>query len=180
MHRIAIGDPQCFSHQLLAKLLIGMVDGESLWREFYLQGRASPFGARPPATHSACRSPGLSGCGYGRCLFDVWNCVHVDISLGNAHRRRARFGNAQAIIRRGEPMQLQWWKGFCLQSRRTARCRAGPWASYKLREDELMPLICPTCQNVFAGSLKTSPPATLGYFAWGCFRYFSWERAPRR
>src|SRR5712671_1776337 len=42
----------------------------------------------------------------------------------------------------------------------------------------MVPLICPTCQNVFAG--KASMPATPCYFAWGCFRYFSWEREPRR
>ena len=49
-------------------------------------------------------------------------------------------------------MQLQLWvRIFCLQSRRTARCRAGPWAFYKLRDDGTVPLICPTCQNVFAG-----------------------------
>ena len=40
---------------------------------------------------------------------------------------------------------------FCLQSRRRARCRAGPWAFCKLRDDGIVPLICPTCQNVFAG-----------------------------
>src|SRR5260370_39521937 len=51
---------------------------------------------------------------------------------------------------------------------------------YKLRDDGIVPLICPTCQNVFAGSLKASMPATTCYFAWGCFRYFSWEREPRR
>src|SRR6266568_3925675 len=40
----------------------------------------------------------------------------------------------------------------------------------------MVPLICPTCQNVFAGSLNESMPATpKGYFAWGCFRYFSLE-----
>jgi hypothetical protein len=31
---------------------------------------------------------------------EVRSCVHVDISLGNAHGKRARFGDAQAIIRR--------------------------------------------------------------------------------
>ena len=40
MHRIAIGDPQCFSHQRFAKLGIRMVDGESLGREFYPRRRA--------------------------------------------------------------------------------------------------------------------------------------------
>jgi hypothetical protein len=39
-----------------------------------------------------------------------------------------------------------------------------------LREDGIVPLICPTCQNVF--TLKASMPTTASYFAWGCFRYF--------
>ena len=56
------------------------------------------------------------GCGYCRWLVEIWNCVHVDISLGHAHRKRARYGNAQAIIRRGEPVQLQWW-GFWVCNR---------------------------------------------------------------
>ena len=30
MHRIAIGDPQCISHELFAKLRIWMVDGVSV------------------------------------------------------------------------------------------------------------------------------------------------------
>jgi hypothetical protein len=33
----------------------------------------------------------------------------------------------------------------------------------------------PDVSNVFAG--KASMPATPCYFAWGCFQYFSWERA---
>jgi hypothetical protein len=37
-----------------------------------------------------------------------------------------------------------------------------------LREDESMPLICPTCQL----AVKASMPAACA-FAWGCFRYFS-------
>jgi len=81
----------------------------------------------------------------------------------------------------GEPVQLQLWvRIFCLQSRRKARCWGGPWAFYKLRDDGIVPLICPTCQNVFEGSRKAIMPATPCYFAWGCFRYFSRERAPRR
>jgi hypothetical protein len=46
----------------------------------------------------------------------------------------------------------------------------------KLRNVKIVPVICPTCQNVFAG--KASMPATPCYFAWGCFRYFGW--APLR
>jgi hypothetical protein len=59
-----------------------------------------------------------------------------------------------------------------------ACCRAGPWAFYKLREDGVVPVICPTCQNVFA--LKASMPAPPSYFAWGCFRYFLFRFMARR
>src|SRR5712675_439074 len=41
--------------------------------------------------------------------------------------------------------------GTDAQSRRRGRCWAGPWAFCKLRDDGIVPLICPTCQNVFAG-----------------------------
>ena len=82
MHRIAIGDPQCVCHELFAQLRIRMVDGESVWQQFY-----------PHASGSL----GWSGCGHCRCLVEVWNCVHVDISLrlrmasarGSATRRRS-------------------------------------------------------------------------------------------
>jgi hypothetical protein len=49
----------------------------------------------------------LIGGGYRRRLAEVWNCVHVDISSGTRIAKRARFDNAQAIIRCGEPVQLQ-------------------------------------------------------------------------
>ena len=53
------------------------------------------------------------------------------ISSGSRIAKRARLGNAQATLRCGEPVQLQLWvRIFCLQSRRRARCRAGPWAFY--------------------------------------------------
>jgi hypothetical protein len=44
----------------------------------------------------------------------------------------------------------------------------------EFRDDESVPLICPTCQ-VFG----PEPPvaAAAGYFAWGCFRYFWWGAA---
>src|SRR6202171_572574 len=157
MHRIAIGDPQCVCHELFAQLRIRMVDGVSVWQQFY-----------PHASGSL----GSSGCGYRRCLVEVWNCVHVDISSGT-HRKRARFGNAQAIIRCGEPVQLQLWvRIFCLQSRRGTRCRTGPWAFYKWRDNEIVSLICPTCQNVFAESLKASMPATTMLLCMGLFSIF--------
>ena len=103
MHRIAIGDPQCVCHELFAQLRIRMVDGESVWQQFY-----------PHASGSL----GSSGCGHCRCLVEVWNCVHVDISSGTRIAKRARFDNAQAIVRCGEPVQLQLWvRIFCLRSR---------------------------------------------------------------
>jgi hypothetical protein len=64
---------------------------------------------------------------------------------------------------------------FCLPSRRTARYWAESSAFYKWRDAGIVPLICPTCQNISSGSLEASLPATQCYFAWGCFRYFSWE-----
>ena len=54
--------------------------------------------------------------------------------------------------------------------RRSARHWAGPWASYKLRDDAIVPLICPTCQNVFAG--KESMPATTMLLCMGLFSMF--------
>jgi hypothetical protein len=54
--------------------------------------------------------------------------------------------------------------------RRSARHWAGPWASYKLRNDAIVPLICPTCQNVFAG--KESMPATTMLLCMGLFSMF--------
>jgi len=41
-----------------------------------------------------------------------------------------------------------------------------------LRDDEDVPLICPTCQNVFAGSLKASMPATIMLLCMGLFSIF--------
>ncbi len=71
---------------------------------------------------------------------------------------RARASQARAARQRAGD-RSPWRAGatsivvriFCLQSRRRARCRAGPWAFCKLRDDGIVPLICPTCQNVFAG-----------------------------
>jgi hypothetical protein len=49
-----------------------------------------------------------------------------------------------------------------------------PRSAIGLRDIGNVPVICPTCQNVFAD--KSSVPATAFYFAWGCFRYFCRER----
>ncbi len=42
----------------------------------------------------------------------------------------------------------------------------------KLRDDGIVPLICPTCQNVIAGSLKASMPATTMLLCMGLFSIF--------
>ena len=62
---------------------LAMVDGETVWQELYPRG---------------CGSLGLTGGGHCRCVVEVWNCVHVDISLGLAHRK------ARAVRQRaGDP-----------------------------------------------------------------------------
>src|SRR5215207_7508568 len=95
----------------------------------------------------------------------------MSIFLGT-RRKRARFGNAQAIARCGD---FQLSKGFCVQSRRGRRY-SRPIGS--LRDDGVVPLICPTCQ-VFAGSLKVSCQRLL-LLCMGLFSVFcSWERGPR-
>jgi hypothetical protein len=53
----------------------------------------------------------------------------------------------------------------------TPRARwAAPWAVYKSRDDGMVPLICPSCQNVFAG--KASMPATPLLLCMGLFSIF--------
>jgi hypothetical protein len=48
---------------------------------------------------------------------ETWyNCVHVDIS-SRTRIGSARFGSAQAIIRCGEPVQLQLSEGFFASNR---------------------------------------------------------------
>jgi hypothetical protein len=94
----------------------------------------------------------LTGCSLCRCLAEVWNCVHVDISSGTRIGSARGSATREATLRCDEPVQLQLWvRMFCLQSRRSARCRTGPWTFCKLRDDGIVPLICPTCQNVFVG-----------------------------
>jgi hypothetical protein len=41
----------------------------------------------------------------------------------------------------------------------------------QMRDDGGLPLICPTCQLLFAETEGIMPAAT-GYFAWGCFPHF--------
>jgi len=69
----------------------------------------------------------------------------------------ARYGNAQAIVRYCEPVQFQL-SGFWACHR--AESPTGSFA--KSANDGTMPLICPTCQNVFAGKASMpASPATL-------------------
>ena len=89
---------------------------------------------------------------------------------------RAWFGNAQAIVRRARAGATLIAKRIFSAAIGRARC-CGATASTGLRDDEGVPLICPTCQIVFTEAFML---AAACYFAWGCFRYFSWERAVRR
>ena len=93
----------------------------------------------------------------------------TSILLGLAHRKRARFGNAQAIIRCGEPVQLQpvqlqLWVRIAPKSPLLGRA-----IGVLLCDDGLVPLICPTCQ-VFAQS--ASVPATTMLLCMGLFSIF--------
>jgi len=47
--------------------------------------------------------------------------------------------------------------------------RPGSWTLYQFRDGGLLPVICPTCQNVFAGSLM---PATARLLCMGLFSIF--------
>jgi hypothetical protein len=98
-------------------------------------------------------SPADQGCGSAR---------------GFATRRRS-FG-----VR--EPVQLALSvKILCLRSRRSARVGRA-MSVHQWRDDGIVPLICPTCQNVFAARyVRASDRQAI--FAWGCFRFFDWERA---
>ena len=53
------------------------------------------------------------------------------------------------------------------------RCRQDSRAAfYKFRNNRIIQVICPTCQMSSRDCACLRPP---GYFAWGCFRYFSCE-----
>src|SRR5712672_983511 len=136
MHRIAIGDPQCVRHEPFAMLRIWMVDGESVWQELYPRG---------------CGNLGLIGRGHCRCLVEVWNCVHVDISSGTRIAKRARFGE-----RAGD--HSPWRAGATsivgkdyLPAIAPNSPLSGRAMGVLLRDGGIVPLICPTCQSVFAG-----------------------------
>ena len=63
-------------------------------------------------------------------------------------------------------------KVICPRLCRKSRHWAGSWAFYKLRDDGILPVICPTCQMSSRDRACQRPP---GYFAWGRFRYFGCE-----
>ena len=65
----------------------------------------------------SCRAV-ATGCGWCRCLVEVWNWVHVDISSGSRMASARGSATREATLRCGEPVQLQLWvRIFCLQSR---------------------------------------------------------------
>jgi hypothetical protein len=54
-----------------------------------------------------------------------WLAAYLLNSSKHAHGKRARYGNAQAIIRCGEPLQLQW-SGFLACDRAEQPVWRGP------------------------------------------------------
>jgi hypothetical protein len=50
--------------------------------------------------------------------------------------------------------------------------RRDPAAFYKWRDDGIVPLICPTCQNVFAGIAQSIQAATTMLLCMGLFSIF--------
>jgi NAD(P)-dependent dehydrogenase (short-subunit alcohol dehydrogenase family) len=51
--------------------------------------------------------------------------------------------------------------------------KVGLGSTKQVRDDEVVPLICPTCQMLSRDRQSHPCQQPLGYFAWGCFRYFS-------
>ena len=92
MHRFAVGDSQRIHHRLFAELGVRMVDGKSVRLQFYSRD---------------CGGVGLAGCGKRGWYSEVRSGVHVEIPL--ARGLRARFGHAQAIVRRRGPVRFQLW-----------------------------------------------------------------------
>src|SRR5882757_6563922 len=140
MHRIAIGDPQCVRHQPFAKLRIWMLDGETVWQELYPRG---------------CGSLGLTGCGHCRCLVEVWNSVHVDISSGT----RMASARGSATRRRSFPVRAGTTSmvgifGLIAPDSPSGRAVSGQ----NLRDVAIMPVICPTCQKFLLAKASTPAP----------------------
>ena len=124
-------------------------------------------------------------CGLRKPWFDrlcVGSCVRSRYLLGHAHRKRPVWQRAgdHPLWRADATSDATSivGKDFCLRSRRRVRCWAGPGA-FKLRDDVIVPLICPTCQNVFR---KVAPSTHAGGHRLLCMGLFSifWLGAGRR
>jgi hypothetical protein len=89
--------------------------------------------------------------------------------LARARQKRARFGSAQTIIRCGEPVQLQLFKRIFGRNR-TEEPAIADGRLRGLRDDEGMPLICPTCQLFFR---SIHAPAGCLLLCMGLFSIFS-------
>jgi len=114
-------------------VLITASAGSSSWPQF-----SQTFCSRNPAQCPSVWSRRPDTCNPGRQLWSFSSSAAF--TPGRARKPRSRRVQLQLSVRI-----------FCLQSRRPARCRARPSAFCKLRDDGIVPLICPTCQNVFAG-----------------------------
>src|SRR5215510_11408867 len=99
IHRVAIGDSQRVRRQLFAEIRIRMVDGESVRREFYSRG---------------CGSFGRVG--RGIVVGSVRSAAVFMWRFPGTRAASARSGHAQAIVRRGKPVQFQWWVRILPQS----------------------------------------------------------------
>jgi len=163
MHCVTIGDPRCVRHELFAMLRIWIVDGETVWQELYPRGSG----------RLACGRLGLTGCGHCRCLVEVWNCVHVDISSGTRMASARGSATREAIPRRGEPVQLQFvGKDFLPAIAPKSPLLGRATGVLQLRDRGFVPLICPTCQMFSQDSLKASMPATTMLLCMGLFSIF--------
>jgi hypothetical protein len=89
--------------------------------------------------------------------------------LARARQKCARFGNAPTIIRCGEPVQLQLFKRIFGRNR-TEEPAIADGRLQGLRDDEGMPLICPTCQLFFR---SIHAPAGCLLLCMGLFSIFS-------
>jgi hypothetical protein len=124
------------------------------------------------------RQHGLAGCGGWRCLVEVWNWIHIGYLLLHAHRKRVQRVSDHSPR---EPVSFQFRNVWSVIAPRARRAR--PWAVYQLRDDRLVPLICPTCQNVFAGkaSMPASPLFVRGsLLCMGLFSMFLLGAGPAR
>ena len=153
MHRFAVGDPQCVCHEPFADFRVWMVDGESVRQKLYSRGAAAFVGSVAVIVVGIVRSGA------------------VFMSRFPWFRPRARQARDLATRGRSPPRwagAISMWVRMLSRNRnRRAAMVAARRAFTGLRDDEEMPVICPTCQLAFDPSM----PAACT-FAWGCFRYF--------